>query len=236
MKGNSKVLKMNEIRQKVRILVVDNHAIVCSGIASILSKYQEFEVVALAGSGQEALSWCEQYQPDVVLMDIDLPGEVSGVELVRRLSGKDFQIPVIVLTNNAETATIQEAMQGGATSYLLKNISVDELAHAVHSADRGISTLSPQVTQALIQAAITPSQDSSSNHLTRREQQVLELVSQGFTNHEIAVELSISFSTVQFHVRNILAKLGVHNRIEAATIAVRQGVQGHKDHPSWMVH
>ena len=207
---------MKSLRE-IKILIADGHDVVASGIAKVLDDITEFQVVGQAKNGEDALQLCEHRSPDVVSIDIDLPGPISGLEVIRRLQRKSPHTHILILTNLLDNAIITEALRGGVVSYLLKNSSIDELVHAVRAAHHGISTLSPEVTQVLVQEMSTP----IGYHLTAREMDVLEHLSQGLNNNEIAEKLSVSLSTVQFHVSNILNKLGVHNRIEAATFAVR---------------
>lgn len=209
----------------IKILVVDHHSLVCSGIAEILHRYADFEVVGRAESIDEAVRICEQLKPDVITIDIDLPDRNGAVRVIHYLHNKHPQAHVLVLTNNLTESVIHDALRAGAVSYLLKDITVEELSHAIRSAYQGQSTLSPEITQILVHAVGI--QEPSEHNLTERECQVLELITQGRTNHEIGGALSISISTVQFHVRNILSKLGVHNRIEAATLMIRKGREGH---------
>lgn len=211
-----------EDMQAIKILVADGHAIVASGVAQVLGGIPDFQVIGQAKTGEEACRLFECYSPDVVSMDIELPGPISGLEVIRILRNKSPNIRVVVLTNLLEEMMIQDALQVGAISYLLKNISADELIQAIRSAYRGLPTLSPEVTQIVIHGLTT----SNGYHLTSREHQVLELLVRGLNNHKIAKQLNISLSTVQFHVSNILNKLGVHNRIEATAFAIRHNLAG----------
>jgi NarL family two-component system response regulator LiaR len=206
-------------QRTIRILIVDHRAIVASGIAAILGDYPEFQVVGKAGSGEEALRSIERFHPDVVTMDIELPDQLNGLELIQVLRHRSPQTRVLVLTNLLEEMTVRDSLQLGVTGYLLKNAAPHELAHALRSAYEGVPTLSPEVTQIVIHEVSAPS--NHDRHLTTREHQVLNLIAQGLNNQEIAEELSVSLSTAQFHVSNILEKLGVHNRIEAAAFAIR---------------
>lgn len=201
----------------IKILVADGHAVVASGLAKVLEDVSDFHVVGLSKSGEETFRLFEQFSPDVIMIDIDLPGQISGLEVIRRLRHKSNHARIIILTNLFDHAIVRDALREGVVSYLLKNSSVDELIRAIRFTYQGVSILSPRVTQLLVQEIAAPGR----NHLTTREQDVLDLLSQGLNNQEIAKQLSISLSTVQFHVSNILSKLGVHNRIEAATFAVR---------------
>ena len=203
--------------QSIKILVVDGHKVVANAIAGILDIMTDMEVLGSAESGDEMFRALETFVPDIVLIDIDLPGAISGLEVLRQIHCRSPQTRIMVLTNLLNQAIIHDALRTGVTSYLLKYSSTDELISAIRLAHNRVPTLSPEVTQMLIQDLSMP----NGFRLTAREQEVLRLLSQGLNNHKIAERLSISFSTVQFHVSNILNKLGVHNRIEAATFAVR---------------
>jgi DNA-binding NarL/FixJ family response regulator len=206
--------------QMIKILVVDYRALVGSGISTILGEYSDFKVIGQAKSGKETLQFIEHYAPDVVCIDIDLPDPVSGMEVIRMIRSRSPQIRIVILTNVLEETIIHKTLQEGVTSYLLKNSSADELVRAIRAAYQGIPTLSPEVTQMVIHELTTP----NGYHLTPREHEVLERIARGLNNHEIAKELNISLSTVQFHTSNIFEKLDVHNRIEAATFAVRHNL------------
>jgi NarL family two-component system response regulator LiaR len=211
--------------ETVKILLADGHAVVASGVAQILDDVADFQVIGKAKTGEEVIGLCENHSPDVISIDIDLPGSMSGLEVIRRLHRKFPRAQIVVLTNVLDHAIVQDALREGVVSYLLKNISVDELIHAIRTAYQGLPTLSPEVTQVLIREVTTP----NGHHLTSREREVLELLAKGMNNNEIAEQLHVSLSTVQFHVSNILSKLGVHNRIEAATFAIRHGLTNRLD-------
>jgi DNA-binding NarL/FixJ family response regulator len=205
--------------QVIKIVVVDHHAVVGRGVSAILDAYSEFEVVGQAENGEETLRLLENCDPDIVTIDIDLAGHLSGLEVIHLLRRKHPEVRIVVLTNLFEELTVQNALQAGVVSYLLKTISLEDLARALRDAHRGIPTLSPAVTQLVIRELSSPIRNG--RNLTSREYEVLALIAQGSNNHEIARHLSISLSTVQFHVSNILQKLQVRNRIEATAFAVR---------------
>jgi DNA-binding NarL/FixJ family response regulator len=153
------------------------------------------------------------------VLDIDLPGNLGGIELIRVVHHNSPHTHFVILTNSVEPVAIHETLRAGALGYLLKTVSIDELAQAIRAAHHGLPALSPQVTQVLIGQA-SPSREHLLR-LTARERDVLDLMARGLNNQQIAAELHISLSTVQFHVSNILDKLDVHNRTEAATFALR---------------
>ncbi|HEX2981777.1 MAG TPA: response regulator transcription factor [Anaerolineaceae bacterium] len=208
--------------KKIGILVVDHHAVVSSGISAVLRGYADFDVVGNTECSEDALTLCDQLSPDVVCIDIDFPGALSGVELIQLIHRQHAGMRIIVLTNLADENTVHDVFRVGATSYLLKYVSTEDLALAIRTAYHGQATLSPEIVELLLHAVTRLSPVGL--HLTQRESQVLELIAQGKNNPAIAKALNISLSTVQFHVRNILSKLDVHNRIEAATSAVRHGM------------
>jgi NarL family two-component system response regulator LiaR len=211
----------------IKILVVDHHAVVGRGLATILDACSDFEVVGQAESGEEALRLMEKCVPDIVAMDIDLAGRLSGLDVVHTLRRNYPGTKIVILTNILDEMTVQNALQAGVASYLLKTASLDDLARALRDAHRGIPTLSPDVTQLVIRELSSPIRNG--RKLTSREYQVLALIARGSNNHEIARTLNISLSTVQFHVRNILQKLQVRNRVEAAAFAVRNKLIGNVD-------
>jgi two-component system, NarL family, response regulator LiaR len=201
----------------IKILVADGHVVVANGISKVLAEVEDFQVVGLSRNGEETFRLLEQCSPDIISIDIDLPGSASGLEVIRRLRQRSPRTHIVILTNILDHTVVHDALRDGAVSYLLKNSSTDVLIRAIRDAYHGMSTLSPEVTQILVRDMSAP----DAPQLTSRELEVLELLSQGLNNQEIATQLGISLSTAQFHVSNILGKLGVHNRIEAATFAVR---------------
>lgn len=202
----------------IRVLIVDDHSMVRAGLATFIRVNADLELVGDGRNGHDALRLCEQLQPDVVLMDLVMP-RMDGVEATRAIRERWPQIQIIALTSFKEKEMVHQALQAGAISYLLKDVSVDELAKAIRSAHAGRSTLAPEATQALIQVASQP--PAPGHDLTPREHEVLALMVEGLNNPQIGERLFISVTTVRSHVSNILSKLGVSNRAEAIALALR---------------
>ncbi len=205
--------------QPIRVLVVDSRALIRRGIGALLEGCTGLRVVEEARNTQEAIECIQKQAIDVVTVDIDMPGWAGGVDVIAAIRRAGPYAQIVVLTNVQDRASIRAALKAGALSYLLKNISVEELADAIRAAHQGVPTLSTEVTSTLMLQPAEPAPDAG--RLTAREQQVLELMSRGMNNQQIAIHLSISLSTVQFHVSNILNKLGARNRTEATALALR---------------
>jgi len=208
-------------RDPIGVMIVDDHALVRTGLGAFLQVYDDLELVAEAESGEEALRLCGQRQPDVILMDLVLPG-MDGAAATEIIRERWPQTQVVALTSFKDQEWVERALRAGAVGYLLKNVSAEELADAVRAAHAGRATLAPEATQALVQAVQSggdpPGPDPD---LTAREREVLALLVEGLSNPEIAERLSVSRSTTAGHVSNILHKLGVSNRAEAISLAIR---------------
>ncbi len=202
----------------IKLLIVDDHSVVRSGLSAFLMVYDDFELLGEASNGKEAVDMCGRLNPDVVLMDLVMP-EMDGADATKQIREKYPHIQVIVLTSFKEDNLVERALQAGAIGYLLKNISADELASAIRSAKRGQPTLAPEATKILIKAS---SRTHEPGHdLTEREKEVLKMMIEGLSNPEIAERLIVSKSTVKFHVSSILSKMGVTSRTEAVSMALR---------------
>lgn len=205
---------------KTSVVIVDDHELVRRGIKTILALYDDLELVGQASGGAEAVDLCERLRPDVVLMDLVMPGGMDGAAATEEIVGRFAATRVLALTSFADDRLVEGALRAGAIGYLLKNVSGDQLAEAIRAAKAGRPTLSPEATQALLHAVASPA--AVGKDLTGRERQVLALLAEGLTNAEIADRLVVSLSTVKTHVSSVIAKLGAASRTEAATIAVRQ--------------
>ena len=205
----------------IRVLLVDDHAVVRSGLSAFLLAFDDLELAGEASSGEEAVRLCGRLQPDVVLMDLVMPG-MDGAQATRVIREKCPATQVIALTSFKEKELVEGAMEAGAIGYLLKNVSADELAGAIREAHAGRPTLAPEAAQALIQARREPPKIGFD--LTQREREVLALLVEGLNNPEIAERLVVSRATIKFHVSSILSKLGVASRTEAVAVAVKEGL------------
>jgi NarL family two-component system response regulator LiaR len=201
----------------IRVLLVDDHAVVRRGLAAFLMAYDDLELAGEASNGAEAVGKC--HAADVVLMDMVMP-QMDGAEAARLMRRQCPHIQIIALTSFHEEEMVQRALQAGAIGYMLKNVGADELAAAIRAAYAGRPTLAPEVAEALIHVASQP--PAPRYDLTAREREVLALLVDGLSNPEIARRLTISRSTVKFHISSILAKLGVTSRTEAVGLAIRQ--------------
>jgi NarL family two-component system response regulator LiaR len=205
----------------IRVLLVDDHNVVRSGLGAFLHAFDDLELVGEASSGREAIRKVESLEPDVILMDLKMP-EMDGAETTEKIKEKFPEIEVIALTSFKEKDLVKRAMEAGAIGYLLKNVSADELADAIQKAYRGEPTLAPEAAQALIESTRTPK--TQIEELTPREKEVLQLLGEGLTNPKIGERLVISNSTVKFHVSSILGKLNVSSRTEAVAYALKHNL------------
>ncbi len=207
--------------ETIRIMLVDDHAVVRSGLSKFLLVNRDMELVAEASDGQAAVELASLHRPDVILMDLMMPVK-DGITATREIHQKFPQIKIIALTSFAELSMIQGALQAGAASYLQKNVSAAELANAIRFAHAGRMTLSPEAAQELAKSATQTHMPG--NELTERERDVLRCMVAGMNNNEIAQELVVSLGTVKFHISNIYQKLGVNSRIEAVKLAIEQKI------------
>ena len=204
----------------IRVLVVDDHAVVREGLRSFLELQDGIEVVGEAADGEEALELARRVGPDVVLMDLVMPN-VDGLEAMRRLRQSAPTARVIVLTSFLDEDHLLPAMRAGAAGYLLKNAQPQELARAIRAADAGEALIDPAVAARLVD--VLAQHRPPIERLTPREREVLELIGRGFSNKRIALELGIAEKTAKTHVSNLLGKLGLADRTQAALYAARLG-------------
>jgi NarL family two-component system response regulator LiaR len=207
-----------EPAKRIKVVIADDHALLRRGLETVLGLFNDIELVAQAEDGAEAVAVCEQTQPDVVLMDLVMPG-LDGAAATREILRRCPATRVLVLTSFSDEALIESALSAGAIGYLMKDISGGQLAAAIRRASAGKTTLAPEAAEVLMHRVSRP--DLQGQDLTGRERQVLTLLADGLTNAEIAERLVVSLSTVKGHVSSIIAKLGASSRTEAATIAVR---------------
>jgi DNA-binding NarL/FixJ family response regulator len=200
----------------IRILIVDDHPMIKAGLRVTLNVESDFDIVASASNGREAVELHREYRPDVTLMDLRMP-ETSGVEAIRAIRAEFPSAKIIVLSTYEGDEDIHRAMSAGAVTYLLKSMLGEHLIDMVRKVAAGARPVPPEVAQRLTQRMFQPT-------LTGRELEVLQLVAQGKRNKEIAAHLNISEDTAQGHVKNILAKLSVHDRTEAVAVGVRRGM------------
>ena len=203
----------------IKILLVDDHAVVRSGLSKFLLVNKDMKLVGEAADGEEALQKVSLYKPDIVLMDLKMPG-MDGITATREIKKKYPQVKVIALTSFAEQNMVQGALQAGAIGYLQKNVTAKELGIAIRSACEGRMTLSPEATQVLANSVAQPQIEGE--QLTERERDVLKCIVGGLNNNEIAEKLVVSLGTVKFHVSNIFQKLGVDSRVETVKLAIEQ--------------
>ncbi len=205
--------------EPIRVMLVDDHTMVRRGLAAFLQVFDDLELAGEAANGDEAIQLCARLLPDVVLMDLAMPG-MDGVTATRIIRQRFPNVQVLALTSFTEEKLIQNALQAGAIGYLLKDVSANELAQAIRAAHGGQATLSPAAAQAMVHAATQP--PTPGHDLTEREREVLALMVKGMNNTEIAEKLVVSPSTIKSHVSHILRKLDVTSRTEAAALAVRE--------------
>ncbi|MCS7010269.1 MAG: response regulator transcription factor [Anaerolineales bacterium] len=212
---------------KHKILLVDDHEVVRLGLRALLERHPHFEIIGEASTAREALDMVSAYRPDIVVMDIRLPG-TSGIEACEEITTRYPETRVIMLTSYAEDEMLFSAIRAGASGYVLKQIGGDDLVRAIESVSRGDALLDPSVTQRVFQEvrrAVKEEEASAFAHLSQQEKHVLLLVSEGKTNREIAKALFLGEGTVRNYVSSILSKLGVNNRAEAAAYAVEHNLR-----------
>jgi NarL family two-component system response regulator LiaR len=207
---------------QIRVLVVDDHKVVRKGLRTFIAVHDDLDLVGEAGNGEEAIEQCDALRPDVVLMDLKMP-VMDGPTAIGHIRERFPEIKIVALTSFDDDTMAQRALKAGAISYLFKDVEEDELMSAIRYANKGRGMVAPEALQALVADSLTEDNDYAVS-LTVREQETLNLVARGMTNPEIADKLVISVSTVNFHVHNVLDKLGAKTRTEAVVIAAREGL------------
>ena len=216
----------------IRVLVVDDHAIVRKGIRALLSREHEIEVIGEAADGEEAIDQAQSLCPDVILMDLVMP-KLDGIEAIKRIVAQQSKARILVLTSFAADDKVFPAIKVGALGYLLKDSGPDELVQAIHHVYRGEPSLDPSIARKLLQELAHPPKIApTTDPLTGRELDVLRLVAQGKSNREIAEQLVITEMTVRTHVSNILSKLHLASRTQAALYALKEGLASLDDVPA----
>jgi two-component system, NarL family, response regulator LiaR len=205
----------------IRVMLVDDHTMVRRGLATFLKVFDDLEMAGEAENGEIAIQLCAEVLPDVILMDMMMPG-MDGATATRAIRQKFPKIQVIALTSFKEGKLIKSALEAGAIGYLLKDVSADDLVWAIRAAHAGRSTLSPEAAQVMVETANQP--PAPGLDLTEREREVLTLMIEGLNNTQIAGRLTVSPSTIKSHVSSILSKLGVASRTEAVTLALRNNI------------
>jgi DNA-binding NarL/FixJ family response regulator len=219
---------------QIRLLIADDHAVVRAGLRALLERQGRFKVVAEANTGEEAVSKAQEFQPDVAVLDVRMPG-VSGIEACRQIVQKVPHCRVIMLTSYAEDELLFAAIQAGASGYVLKRIGDNELVLAVDRVSRGEGMLDPAMTASVfaeMRKANEAQQAAAFANLTSQELAVLALVAEGLTNRQIAIKLYLGEGTVRNYVSSVLAKIGVANRAEAAAYAVKHNIRDLVSPPS----
>lgn len=210
-------------RLKIKLLLVEDHHIVRRGLVFFLKTREEFEIVGEAGNGEEAFTFVRTERPDVVLMDLSMP-KMDGIEATKRIKQYDETIKILILSSFSEQDYVLPALEAGADGYQLKEVQPEQLVASIVAVHQGNANFHPKITPALLgRSAVKKEKESPFSMLTKREQEVLQEIAKGRSNKEIAAELHITEQTVKTHVSNILAKLEVDDRTQAALYAVKHG-------------
>ena len=216
----------------MRVIIIDDHALFRAGLKSLLEQ-RNIEVIGIAADGKEGIQLIKEVTPDVILLDLRMP-DMSGLEVLKTLREDKITIPVVILTTSNEESDLIKALRSGAQGYLLKDMEPDELVGALRDIQKGKNVVAQDLTDALARMVQgeTPIEDEKGpfSELTPREREILCLLAEGQSNKLIARNLGISDGTVKLHVKAILRKLGIHSRVEAAVIAVEQGLRKTENH------
>jgi DNA-binding NarL/FixJ family response regulator len=214
--------------EKIRVVIADDHALVRQGIRQYLSSAEDIVVLDEAGDGNQAVALVDELDPDVLLLDISMPG-MTGIEVTQSLKTNHPEVKILILTAYDEDPYVFSLLQSGANGYLLKNCEIDELLHAVRSVFNGKTVLSPLVADKIVNqirrsSPVVQTHQDEGEDLSLRELEILRLAARGFTNKAIGQQIGISDRTAQGHLANIYAKLNVASRTEAVTEAVKRGL------------
>ncbi|MFH1150462.1 MAG: response regulator transcription factor [Actinomycetota bacterium] len=208
----------------IKVMIVDDHSLVREGLKAVFDQGKEIDVVGEAGSGEEAIDMVESVKPDVILMDISMPG-MNGIQATKLIREKNPEAKVVILTMLDQEGYVYEAIKAGATGYMLKSTSSDDLVNAIQTVHEGKALLHPDATAQLLKEFVTLAENKAKDYgLSNREMEVLQLLSEGNTNKEIAKALWISEQTVKTHVAHIFDKLGTSDRTETVARALRDGL------------
>jgi two-component system response regulator DegU len=208
----------------IKVMIVDDHNLVREGLKAVFSQGDEIEVVGEAGSGEQAIEMVDQVKPDVILMDISMPG-MNGIQATKAIRDKHPDAKIVILTMLDQEGYVYEAIKAGATGYMLKSTSSDELVNAIQTVNEGKALLHPDATAQLLKEFVSLAQNKAKDYgLSNREMEVLQLLSEGKTNKEVAKALWISEQTVKTHVAHIFDKLGTSDRTETVAQALRTGL------------
>lgn len=214
-------MDLNDEPQIIRVLIADDHDVVREGLAGFLDTLDDLELIGQARNGAEATRLAADLNPDVILMDLQMPG-IDGIEATRAIRTANPAARIVILSSFGQEDEVKAALEAGALGYLLKDSSIHRLSAAIRAAYVGESSLSPQVMQTLLRSS--REEPATDYDLKTREVEVLTLMAAGRTNRQIAQDLSLSLSTVKFHVSNILSKLQVESRTEAVALAIQQNL------------
>lgn len=205
----------------IQIMIVDDHAFVRQGLERLTALWDDIEVAGVAGSGQEAVSLYSTARPNVVLMDLGMPGEIDGIEAIRQIVAQDPDAKIVVVTSAPRREDVEKALRAGAIGYVLKHIAAEEIAEAIRAAARDESPLDPKVARMLVEMRTAR---EPVEQLSERERQVLSLLACGLPNKQIARRLGVTERTVKGHLTSAYRQMGVHDRVQAALWATRHGI------------
>jgi two-component system response regulator NreC len=209
----------------IRVLIADDHGVIRTGLRALLKGDPELTVVGEAGNGREAYRMVEDLVPDVILLDIGMPGE-DGIQVAKRLRGRFPDLRILFLTMHEDEGLLREAIQAGAAGYIVKRAEESEIINAIHAAHRGDLYVHPAMTRALVHARSgePPASSGEGVPLTRREVDILRMLAKGYTNRQIGEEIGLSVRTVEGHRANVMGKLGVSSRVELVAFAAKHGL------------